>query len=291
MILEQRFRETDEKRKQETGSDFKDFKEKDNYGKEVMDEDYRDFSFNKHYMKLLRGAQVSLRELEAYQKDGDVSALNDLAENREDHGQQTKSWSILQWLGLKKKKQDLDEDAENDEDALEYPDSDEEGKDNVKVYTADEVQEHLTLMPWKKKETNENNSQLDESAKSWQKFKGKVTGVVESSWFEYFIMLVVIASTIAAMISFSSSGLEYNLSLMFLGIFLLEMFMKMTAYGLVGPYSYFRNGWNRLDFTLVLLQIFDVAENTYHFVFAENDPNANILKGFRALRVARLLSR
>ena len=288
MILAMRFKETDQLIKDKNTSS-----EVETYKQEVEKENYSDFNFNKHYMKLLRGAQLSLRELQAYEKDGDVSALHD--NNAEGVGQerQAKGWSIWRMLGFKKRQGDNDEDAENGENEVDYPDSDEDGDENVKTYTTKEVKKHLTLMPWKNEEEEGKKEGTDdeEAKKSWQKFKKTISRIVESNPFEYGIMIVVILSTIAAMITFSDPSLEYNLSLIFLGIFLLEMFMKMTAQGVVGRRSYFTSGWNQLDFTLVCLQIFDVAENTYHFIFAENDPNANILKGFRALRVARLLSR
>jgi len=39
------------------------------------------------------------------------------------------------------------------------------------------------------------------------------------------------------------------------------------------------------------MQIFDVLEDTFHFVFAEGDPRADIVKGFRSLRSLRLIAK
>eukprot|EP00961_Rhodomonas_salina_P190025 2563871-Rhodomonas_salina.1 len=170
-----------------------------------------------------------------------------------------------------------------------YPDSDEEDEDPLVVnYKPGEVKKNLTLMPWKAADSEKT---LDDDKDAWKEFKNRLGEMTESNWFNFFVMLAVVASTISAMISFSSADLEYNLSLAFLAFFLLEMTMKMVAFGFFGRDGYFSSGWNQLDFALVMLQIFDVAENTFHFLFAEEDPNSGLLKGFRALRVARLLAR
>ena len=36
------------------------------------------------------------------------------------------------------------------------------------------------------------------------------------------------------------------------GYFVVEMIIKMIALGIFGKYAYFSNGWNRLDFIIVL---------------------------------------
>lgn len=52
------------------------------------------------------------------------------------------------------------------------------------------------------------------------------------------------------MVSVSQEQVEY----VFLIIFTIETFLKILAYGLVmHPSSYIRNGWNLLDFVIVIV--------------------------------------
>jgi hypothetical protein len=98
-------------------------------------------------------------------------------------------------------------------------------------------------------------------------FRKRVVWLVESSVFETFILLVIAANSI--ILGFADYGAveaDGNLSdtswrnrlvntseLYFTGIFTLEAVLKIICMGFVmSPHSYLRDGWNILDFTVVL---------------------------------------
>lgn len=54
--------------------------------------------------------------------------------------------------------------------------------------------------------------------------------------------------------TFISSVFQEQVEYVFLIIFTIETFLKILAYGLVmHPSSYIRNGWNLLDFVIVIV--------------------------------------
>lgn len=61
---------------------------------------------------------------------------------------------------------------------------------------------------------------------------------------------LILYSVLNEMISVFQEQVEY----VFLIIFTVETFLKILAYGLVmHPSSYIRNGWNLLDFVIVIV--------------------------------------
>ncbi|KAM8792366.1 LOW QUALITY PROTEIN: voltage-dependent L-type calcium channel subunit alpha-1F-like [Eudromia elegans] len=98
-----------------------------------------------------------------------------------------------------------------------------------------------------------------------------------------------------------SNAANHNLEqveYVFLIIFTLETFLKIVAYGLVlHPSAYIRNGWNLLDFVIVVVGLFSVIlEQASHK--AGDAPHASkpggfdvkALRAFRVLRPLRLVS-
>ncbi|KTF83550.1 hypothetical protein cypCar_00039636, partial [Cyprinus carpio] len=86
----------------------------------------------------------------------------------------------------------------------------------------------------------------------------------------------------------------------FLIIFTVETFLKILAYGLVmHPSSYIRNGWNLLDFVIVIVGLFSVVletathksgETTSHTPGKPGGLDVKALRAFRVLRPLRLVS-
>uniref|UniRef100_A0A8C2F3G8 Voltage-dependent L-type calcium channel subunit alpha n=1 Tax=Cyprinus carpio TaxID=7962 RepID=A0A8C2F3G8_CYPCA len=96
--------------------------------------------------------------------------------------------------------------------------------------------------------------------------------------------------------SLSLEQVEY----VFLIIFTIETFLKILAYGLVmHPSSYIRNGWNLLDFVIVIVGLFSVVletvthksgETTSHMPGKPGGLDVKALRAFRVLRPLRLVS-
>ena len=86
--------------------------------------------------------------------------------------------------------------------------------------------------------------------------------IVENPWLERFIFTIIILNAISIALAVSSlvddhPGAETALEIfeiVCLSIFTMEMFIKVTAMGLVrGNKTYLRNPWNILDFIVVIL--------------------------------------
>ncbi|KAG8128177.1 hypothetical protein E2320_015038, partial [Naja naja] len=85
----------------------------------------------------------------------------------------------------------------------------------------------------------------------------------------------------------------------FLIIFTIETFLKIVAYGLLlHPNAYVRNGWNLLDFVIVIVGLFSVileqltkeAEGGSHSGGKPGGFDVKALRAFRVLRPLRLVS-
>ncbi|KAF7469544.1 Hypothetical predicted protein [Marmota monax] len=93
----------------------------------------------------------------------------------------------------------------------------------------------------------------------------------------------------------SSEKVEYA----FLIIFTVETFLKIIAYGLLlHPNAYVRNGWNLLDFVIVIVGLFSVileqltkeTEGGNHSSGKSGGFDVKALRAFRVLRPLRLVS-
>jgi hypothetical protein len=84
-------------------------------------------------------------------------------------------------------------------------------------------------------------------------FREKIIEIVINKWFDYFILFVILLNCVG--LSLDSNEPEFKKTKLarviniadyvFLGIFTLEMVLKIIAMGLVmRPYSYLRDAWN-----------------------------------------------
>ncbi|NXF86076.1 SCN4A protein, partial [Eubucco bourcierii] len=125
----------------------------------------------------------------------------------------------------------------------------------------------------------------------WWKFRKTCYRIVKHSWFENFIIFMIILSSAA--LTFEDIHLHKREKVrivleyadrIFTYIFLLEMLLKWVAYGL---HSYFTNAWCWLDFIIVCVSTFLDFDNFY----IENYIALKSLRTLRALRPLRALSR
>ncbi|PWA32419.1 hypothetical protein CCH79_00020431 [Gambusia affinis] len=99
------------------------------------------------------------------------------------------------------------------------------------------------------------------------------------------------------------SVFQEQVEYVFLIIFTIETFLKILAYGLVmHPSSYIRNGWNLLDFVIVIVGLFSVVletmthkssgeqATTHHMPGKPGGLDVKALRAFRVLRPLRLVS-
>uniref|UniRef100_A0A8D0HUZ7 Voltage-dependent L-type calcium channel subunit alpha n=1 Tax=Sphenodon punctatus TaxID=8508 RepID=A0A8D0HUZ7_SPHPU len=96
-----------------------------------------------------------------------------------------------------------------------------------------------------------------------------------------------------------SSLLQEKVEYAFLIIFTIETFLKIIAYGLLlHPSAYVRNGWNLLDFVIVIVGLFSVileqltkeTEGGSHSGGKPGGFDVKALRAFRVLRPLRLVS-
>ncbi|XP_060246765.1 voltage-dependent L-type calcium channel subunit alpha-1D isoform X9 [Meriones unguiculatus] len=131
--------------------------------------------------------------------------------------------------------------------------------------------------------------------------------VVEWKPFDIFILLAIFANCVALAIYIpfpedDSNSTNHNLEKVeyaFLIIFTVETFLKIIAYGLLlHPNAYVRNGWNLLDFVIVIVGLFSVileqltkeAEGGNHSGGKSGGFDVKALRAFRVLRPLRLVS-
>uniref|UniRef100_A0A3Q1J7R4 Voltage-dependent L-type calcium channel subunit alpha n=1 Tax=Anabas testudineus TaxID=64144 RepID=A0A3Q1J7R4_ANATE len=114
--------------------------------------------------------------------------------------------------------------------------------------------------------------------------------IVEWKPFDIFILLAIFANCVALGVSKpfpedDSNSTNHDLEqveYVFLIIFTVETFLKILAYGLVmHPSSYIRNGWNLLDFVIVIVGVCDRKPGGL---------DVKALRAFRVLRPLRLVS-
>ncbi|XP_053456817.1 sodium channel protein type 5 subunit alpha isoform X1 [Nycticebus coucang] len=128
--------------------------------------------------------------------------------------------------------------------------------------------------------------------KVWWRLRKTCYRIVEHSWFETFIIFMILLSSGA--LAFEDIYLEDRKTIkvlleyadkMFTYVFVLEMLLKWVAYGFK---KYFTNAWCWLDFLIVDVSLISLVANTLGF--AEMGPIKS-LRTLRALRPLRALSR
>ncbi|XP_018406581.1 PREDICTED: muscle calcium channel subunit alpha-1 [Cyphomyrmex costatus] len=119
--------------------------------------------------------------------------------------------------------------------------------------------------------------------------------VVEWKAFEYLILMTIFANCVALAVytpypcSDSNLTNQYleKIEYVFLVIFTVECVMKIIAYGFVAHVgAYLRNGWNLLDFTIVVIGMV----STVLTILMKEGFDVKALRAFRVLRPLRLVS-
>ncbi|XP_065259406.1 voltage-dependent L-type calcium channel subunit alpha-1C isoform X1 [Emys orbicularis] len=130
--------------------------------------------------------------------------------------------------------------------------------------------------------------------------------IVEWKSFEIIILLTIFANCVALAIyipfpeddsNATNSNLE-RVEYLFLIIFTVEAFLKVIAYGLLfHPNAYLRNGWNLLDFIIVVVGLFSAileqatkADGVNSIGGKGAGFDVKALRAFRVLRPLRLVS-
>jgi voltage-gated sodium channel len=114
----------------------------------------------------------------------------------------------------------------------------------------------------------------------------------ENNWFDNFIFVIIILSSILVGIETHFHIIDNNLfaivDIIILLLFLVEILLKMFS-NYPNPFNYFKNGWNIFDFIIVILVVLPYffnldAESKHAFVALR------LLRVFRALRLLRLVT-
>uniref|UniRef100_A0A8C5T0J7 Voltage-dependent L-type calcium channel subunit alpha n=1 Tax=Laticauda laticaudata TaxID=8630 RepID=A0A8C5T0J7_LATLA len=131
--------------------------------------------------------------------------------------------------------------------------------------------------------------------------------IVEWKPFDVLILMTIFANCVALGVyipfpeddsNVSNHNLE-QVEYIFLIIFTVETFLKILAYGLVmHPSAYIRNGWNLLDFVIVVVGLFSVIleqvshkpGEAHHMSGKPGGFDVKALRAFRVLRPLRLVS-
>ncbi|XP_044741496.1 muscle calcium channel subunit alpha-1 [Chrysoperla carnea] len=119
--------------------------------------------------------------------------------------------------------------------------------------------------------------------------------VVEWKPFEFLILFTIFANCVALAVytpfpagdSNSTNAYLEKIEYIFLVIFTVECVMKIIAYGfMMHPGAYLRNGWNLLDFTIVVIGMISTTLSS----IMKDGFDVKALRAFRVLRPLRLVS-
>ncbi|UYV83726.1 CACNA1G [Cordylochernes scorpioides] len=129
---------------------------------------------------------------------------------------------------------------------------------------------------------------LDNKFRKWCKY------LADAKWFDYIILVFIAMNCITLAMerpNIPPNSLEREVlssaNYVFTVVFAIEMFIKVVAKGLwYGKHAYFKNGWNKMDGTLVLISLVDFLLS----FMADGSPRIfGILRVFRLLRSLRPL--
>lgn len=141
--------------------------------------------------------------------------------------------------------------------------------------------------PIEPEEPTEVTVEVPTNPSCWKKIQKKVAHLVNTSAFETLITLCILFNTLAMalehfeMDKMFSKVLEYC-NLVFTVVFMMEMVLKLIAFGLK---EYCKNNWNLFDGTIVILSVLDMAL-TYSKTI--DGAGLSVLRTFRLLRVLKL---
>lgn len=129
------------------------------------------------------------------------------------------------------------------------------------------------------------NCIVTEMGQFWMKVRTAVLSVVDTPAFEWFVLVLIFASSIT--LCFEDIHLDANLPLKqilywtnfaFCLIFTIEMILKWIGFGLA---KYFSSFWTILDFIIVFVSVFSLL--------IEENENLKVLRSLRTLRALRPL--
>ena len=111
---------------------------------------------------------------------------------------------------------------------------------------------------------------------------------VINKYFTYFMVFVIFANIITMAMIYEGMSDEYEFGLnvanaIFMGIFVVEMVLKLVA---LGPKRYFTEFWNILDFIIVLASLADVFLT---FLVATDVFSASVFRAFRVFTILKLV--
>ncbi|KAF2879670.1 hypothetical protein ILUMI_26498, partial [Ignelater luminosus] len=116
-----------------------------------------------------------------------------------------------------------------------------------------------------------------------KRFRFWIRHVVKAQWFYWFVIVLVFFNTVCVAVEFHGqpqwlSDFLYYAEYVFLGLFMMEMFIKMYA---LGPRIYFESAFNRFDCVVISGSIFEV-------IWSEVKGGSFGLSVLRALRLLRI---
>nr|XP_026689963.1 voltage-dependent L-type calcium channel subunit alpha-1D isoform X2 [Ciona intestinalis] len=127
-------------------------------------------------------------------------------------------------------------------------------------------------------------------------FRKACLKIVEWRPFDVLILLTIFANCCALAIYVPFPGEDSNatneilekVEYVFLAIFTVESFMKIIAFGFAfHPNAYLRNGWNILDFIIVIVGLISIV---FEMADVGSTDKVRALRAFRVLRPLRLVS-
>ena len=128
------------------------------------------------------------------------------------------------------------------------------------------------------------------------KFRMFCLKLMNNKWFDRFILLMILASTLRLILDTIIAGyysvLIFDISdAVFNIIFLLEAVIKIIALGFVmDEGSYLRDNWNKIDIIIVICSIFDFANLIQKYIIGvQGSSSYQFLKVLRLLRTLRPL--
>ena len=181
---------------------------------------------------------------------------------------------------------DNDKADKNDENEI-------SGDDSLKTMTntSDSFDENLESTPGLNEVYHLNNIKIVNN-----KIITTKSNIKFSKWFEYFIIIIIILNSLALILDnpledpngWLSITLSY-FDIFFTIVFTIEAIMKIIALGffynrMPGISGYILNGWNLLDFIIVIASLVDLG-----FTFSQSGQDTGSLKSLKALRAFRAL--
>ena len=133
--------------------------------------------------------------------------------------------------------------------------------------------------------------------KQQNRFRIKLLEITNDSRFDNFIMLIILLSTIRLIAETFVSSEAFLINLIFdildaifNTIFLTECIMKILSLGFwMDKGTYLKDGWNKLDFLIVIISVFDFNELISKYTITGVSANIGFLRVLRMLRILRPL--